>query len=222
VNQESEGTFLFSDFTVTRVPISCANRDFSFSVYRNNESNTRSILGDGSSAIYVNFDGSDYVGRGTNACQYSVTTLDTTSFKVTFQTPVETASSQLTLAVQSLQYVSESVTPLDGTESRYSQSGASICLSGSSSVVVDSSLAPQITALVPNSGRVGDVIIIYGSGFTQNNTEVKFWRAKVAPHLFVDSSTVQVEIVAGTMTGKVVIATPNGTAVSSQNFVILP
>lgn len=222
VNRANEGTFLFSDLTVTGVPSSCAGRDFSFSLYRDDESNPRAIMGDGSTAVYVNFDGTDYVGRGRNECQYSVTTVDSSSFKVAFLAPVETATSLFKVTMRSLQYISENLTPLDGTESNYSGSGSGICLSGTSNVIADPSQAPTISAVVPNSGRVGDVVTIQGSGFTPNNTEVKFWRGRTVSHLFVDSSTVQVTIPGGILTGKVTLSTPVGSAVSPMSFVLLP
>lgn len=80
---------------------------------------------------------------------------------------------------------------------------------------------PQINSFSPTSGSVGASVTINGVSLKQT-TEVRFDGVPVAKtNIAVKSDTeVVVEVPSGAKTGKIVIATPGGTAMSATNFTV--
>jgi hypothetical protein len=99
-------------------------------------------------------------------------------------------------------------------------SGPGIALSGQTAVTLDANAAPTITGLSTYTAVAGQTqLIISGAGFDHNNLAgitVKFWRNQSASGFTVNSgdSQITVTVPAGATTGKVIVTTPNGQAVS--------
>ena len=106
--------------------------------------------------------------------------------------------------------------------------GATIGLSGATSITRDPNAAPTISSLSTYTGQAGVTQIqINGGGF--NNLDpsantVKFWRNVIASGFTVNAggSVITVTIPAGATTGKVTVTTPNGIAVSEYSLVVTP
>jgi hypothetical protein len=102
--------------------------------------------------------------------------------------------------------------------------GPGIALSGATSVSLDPNQAPTISSISISSGRVGDTVTIAGSGFTASALQsVKFWRNIVAAIQGTPTNTQIVVLVpAGATTGKILVTTTNGSAITEGSFTILP
>lgn len=153
-------------------------------------------------------------------CAVSGDTLTTTSVGTCVVTAVkaqdknyETAT--VTIAVYFLEYVIEQPAPSVST-------GPGIALSGITSVTLDPYQAPTISGISISSGRVGDIVTITGAGFTASALQsVKFWRNVVASVQGTPSNTQIVVIVpAGAATGKILVTTVNGSAVTEGIFTV--
>jgi hypothetical protein len=103
-------------------------------------------------------------------------------------------------------------------------SGTGIALSGVTSVTLDPNQAPTITGISISSGRAGDTVTITGSGFTASALQsVKFWRNILASIQGTPTNTQIVVLVpAGATTGKILVTTANGSAITEGSFTILP
>jgi hypothetical protein len=107
-------------------------------------------------------------------------------------------------------------------------SGATIALSGATSITLDPNVAPLITSLSTYTATAGSTqLIINGAGFNQADIAsitVKFWRNVVASGFTINAgnSQITVTVPAGATTGKVTVTTPNGMAVSELPLTITP
>ena len=77
-------------------------------------------------------------------------------------------------------------------------------------------VAPAVTALTPESGPIGTVVRLTGTGFT-GGTAVTF-NGVPAAHTVVSDTQITTTVPAGTTTGPVRVTTPGGTATSAANF----
>lgn len=103
-------------------------------------------------------------------------------------------------------------------------SGPGIALSGVTSITLDPNQAPTISSLSVSSGRVGDTVIITGAGFTASTLQsVKFWRNILASVTGTTTNTqITVIVPAGASTGKILVTTANGLAITEGSFTVLP
>ena len=103
-------------------------------------------------------------------------------------------------------------------------SGPGMALSGATAVTLDPNQAPTISSLSVSSGRVGDTVIITGAGFTASTLQsVKFWRNILATVTgTTTNSQITVIVPAGATTGKILVTTANGLAISEGSFTVLP
>ncbi len=103
-------------------------------------------------------------------------------------------------------------------------SGPNIALNGETSLTLDPNQAPTISGISISSGRAGDTVTITGSGFTSSVLQsVKFWRNIVAAVQGTPTNTQIVVLVpAGATTGKILVTTANGSAMTEGSFTILP
>ena len=197
-----------------------------------------------STAYYVTTFGSSYTitvlgGSGTGAVTESFTAGSTaTGCSITSHVITTTTAGGCNLQIKkaySRNYFSESVTatiyflsfvtnqpaPTPGT-------GPTIALGGVTSITRDPNAAPTITSLSTYTAQAGVTqIVITGGGFDHlnpGNITVKFWRNKVASGFTVsaDDTQITVTVPTGTTTGKVLVSTPNGTAVSELALTINP
>ncbi len=107
-------------------------------------------------------------------------------------------------------------------------SGPNIALSGATSVTLDPNVAPTISSLSTYTAQAGVTsLVITGAGFDSSNLAgitVKFWRNVFASGFTVNAQNTQITVTvpAGATTGKVVVTTPNGQAVSEFALTITP
>jgi hypothetical protein len=83
--------------------------------------------------------------------------------------------------------------------------------------------APSITMIAPDTGSVGDMVVLTGSGFT-GASDVLFTGARVEPLEFSVDSDSQItvdSIPVGAQTGPITVITPGGVA-TSGTFTIVP
>ena len=155
-------------------------------------------------------------------CSISGDTLTTTSVGTCIVTAVkaqdknyETAT--VTISVYFLEFVIAQPSPPVST-------GPGIALSGATSVTLDPNQAPTISSISISSGRVGDTVTITGAGFTASALQsVKFWRNVLATVQGTPTNTQIVVLVpAGANTGKIVVITANGSAMTEGSFTVLP
>lgn len=127
----------------------------------------------------------------------------------------ETAT--VTIGVYFLEFIIQQPTPPATT-------GPGIALSGATSVTLDPNQAPTITGISVSSGRAGDTVTITGAGFTASALQsVKFWRNVLASIQGTPTNTQIVVLVpAGATTGKILVITANGSAVTESSFTVLP
>ena len=155
-------------------------------------------------------------------CSISGDTLTTTSVGTCIVTAVkaqdknyETAT--VTISVYFLEFViAQPSLPVS--------TGPGIALSGVTSVTLDPNQAPTISSISISSGRVGDIVTITGAGFTASALQsVKFWRNVLATVQGTPTNTQIVVLVpAGANTGKIVVITANGSAMTEGSFTVLP
>jgi hypothetical protein len=127
----------------------------------------------------------------------------------------ETAT--VTISVYFLQFVVQQPSPV-------TVPGPGIALSGATSVTLDPNQAPTISGISISSGRAGDTVTITGSGFTASALQsVKFWRNILAAVQGTPTNTQIVVLVpAGATTGKIIVITANGSAITEGSFTVLP
>jgi uncharacterized repeat protein (TIGR03803 family) len=80
---------------------------------------------------------------------------------------------------------------------------------------------PTITSFSPTSGKVGDQVVITGSGLT-GASQVTFGGVNANIFTVNTPSQVTATVPAGARTGKIAIRTAGGTAVSAGTFTVLP
>jgi hypothetical protein len=106
--------------------------------------------------------------------------------------------------------------------------GSAIALDGATSITRDVNVAPTITSLSTYTATAGSTqIVINGAGFNQADIAsitVKFWRNVLASGFTINAgnSQITVTVPAGATTGKVIVTTPNGMAVSELPLTINP
>jgi hypothetical protein len=157
-----------------------------------------------------------------SGCNVSGDTLTSTSVGTCLVTAVkaqdknyETAT--VTISVYFLEFVFQQPTPPVST-------GPGIALSGATSVTLDPFQAPTISGISVSSGRVGDTVTITGAGFTASALQsVKFWRNIIAAIQGTPTNTQIIVLVpSGATTGKILVTTVNGSAVTEGSFSVLP
>ncbi|HSI90543.1 MAG TPA: hypothetical protein VK927_05465, partial [Adhaeribacter sp.] len=79
--------------------------------------------------------------------------------------------------------------------------------------------APAITTWSPNSGPIGTPVTIFGSGFT-GATGVKFGGVAATSVNVVSSTEITATVAIGTLSGKIEVTTPSGTALSTSDFTV--
>ena len=102
-------------------------------------------------------------------------------------------------------------------------SGSTIAINGITSFETSTVTPPSITSFNLNSAAALTTIEINGSGFSQPGLVIKFNRNKIAgtPSSLTDSK-ITVTIPSGATTGRVVVITQNGEAVSPESLTITP
>jgi large repetitive protein len=78
---------------------------------------------------------------------------------------------------------------------------------------------PTITGFSPGSGRVGTLVTITGTGFT-NATRVLF-AGVAAVYKVVSPTQIQATVPSGTKSGKITVRTAGGSATSAVGFTLL-
>lgn len=107
-------------------------------------------------------------------------------------------------------------------------SGPNIALNGQTSVTLDPYQAPTITSLSHTSISLAsiDSLTITGAGFTTSPIKVKFWRNKEVTVTSTNGTTLVIPFsaiaAAGATTGRIIVTTPNGQAVSVETLTINP
>lgn len=153
-------------------------------------------------------------------CTVSGDTLTSTSTGTCLVTAVkaqdknfETAT--VTIGVHFLEFVIQQPAPPVSN-------GPGIALSGATSVTLDPNQAPTISGISVSSGRVGDTVTISGAGFTASALQmVKFWRNVQAAVQGTPTNTQIVVLVpSGATTGKIIVITANGSAITEGNFTV--
>jgi uncharacterized repeat protein (TIGR03803 family) len=81
-------------------------------------------------------------------------------------------------------------------------------------------ILPTILNLDPSSGPVGTTVVIAGGGFA-GTTMVKFGSTQATNFTVLSPALIQVVVPEGAKTGKVEVTTPNGTALSPENFKVI-
>jgi uncharacterized repeat protein (TIGR03803 family) len=80
-------------------------------------------------------------------------------------------------------------------------------------------ILPKITSLDPTSGSVGKRVTISGGGFS-GASKVSFGGVLAGSFTVLSPSTIQATVPTGAKTGRVAVATPNGTTTSKQIFTV--
>jgi hypothetical protein len=107
-------------------------------------------------------------------------------------------------------------------------SGPNIALNGATSVTLDPNQAPTITSLSATSISLssGGSLTITGAGFTTSPITVKFWRNKEVTVTSTNGTTLVIPFSAigasGATSGRIIVTTPNGQAVSVDTLTINP
>ena len=219
INRAGAGDYFISGFTVTNVPQSCANKDFQIKTYDSTTALALPLFPDRRTNVIVNYNGTDFVGKGSTSCNYTVTTISNSAFIVSIANAVETSTIFSKLTLESAEDFSENI---------ILNSDTSIALSSCTSLNLDPNQAPTITGLSLSTISLSsnDVLIITGVGFTNSPVTVKFWRNRAISVTSGDGTTLAIPVAAiaaaGATTGRVVVTTPNGQAVSPTTLTILP
>ena len=107
-------------------------------------------------------------------------------------------------------------------------SGSTIALGGATSLTKDPNSAPTISSLSTYTATAGSTQLIITGGFFDHlnpaGITVEFWRGVAAPSFSVSASDDQITVTVpiDARTGKVIVVTPNGTAVSARELTITP
>lgn len=178
-----------------------------------------------------------YGGSGTGAMSYSVSPGTASGCSIIGDTVTTTSEGSCLLTAtraQDQNYETKTATasiyflnwqllnspaPAPGT-------GSTIALSGATSVTLDPNVAPTISSLSTYTAQAGVTsLVITGGGFDSSNLAgitVKFWRNVIASGFTVNAQNTQITVTvpAGATTGKVIVTTPNGQAVSEYTLTI--
>src|SRR3990172_6301387 len=80
---------------------------------------------------------------------------------------------------------------------------------------------PTISGFSPNSGPVGTVVTVNGSGFN-GATAVRFGTTNASAYTVVSNTQITATVPAGAITAPISVVTPGGTATSSNSFTVVP
>ena len=179
-------------------------------------------------------------GAGGGAVSESVTAGSTatgcsiTNDVLTMTSTIQSYCNVLITKAQSRNYKSETLTAqiyfylLVINQPTGTGSGPTIALSGQTSVTLDPFQAPTITGLSATSISLsaGGSLTITGAGFTTSPITVKFWRNKEVTVTSTNGTTLVIPFSAigasGATTGRIIVTTPNGQAVSVDTLTINP
>jgi hypothetical protein len=95
------GTFYFSSFSLSNIPVSCQGKDFTIRAYGNTSGSAAVALFNSSSTDAIIYNNSGTYQLGTGVSGASVTTDSSSQFTFTFTTPVATANSIYKLTIES-------------------------------------------------------------------------------------------------------------------------
>jgi len=103
------------------------------------------------------------------------------------------------------------------------QVGSAIVTSSTSFTVTAQADGPVITGLFPPLGTAGQIVTVVGSGFESVAVEdrVRF-NTTSAPVTSSTTTNMSTNVPAGAGSGKVVVTTPRGMAVSPMDFIVVP
>ena len=176
-------------------------------------------------------------GSGTGAVTYSVTNGANTTCSISGSTLTATTATGnpgtcIVTATKAADgtYIAKSSSPTTITFTAYTVtvSNGTTCSSGTlgatdntncQPLTLSTSAAPKITSLSTTSGYVGTTITITGTSFT-GATKVQFGTKIATTYNVVSATSITATIPSGATTGRIVVATPSGTAFS-QVFTIL-
>ena len=179
-------------------------------------------------------------GAGGGAVSESVTAGSTatgcsiTNDVLTMTSTIQSYCNVLITKAQSRNYKSETLTAqiyfylLVINQPTGTGSGPTIALSGQTSVTLDPFQAPTISGLSATtiSLSAGGSLTITGAGFTTSPITVKFWRNKEVTVTSTNGTTLVIPFSAigasGATTGRIIVTTPNGQAVSVDTLTINP
>ncbi|HKV76695.1 MAG TPA: choice-of-anchor tandem repeat GloVer-containing protein [Candidatus Sulfotelmatobacter sp.] len=82
-------------------------------------------------------------------------------------------------------------------------------------------VTPQITGISPTTGKVGDSVVITGSGLIQT-TAIKLGKGNVTSYAVNSDKQLTLTVPATATTGKITVTTPGGSAGSSAVFTVTP
>jgi hypothetical protein len=99
-NASGAGSYKFSSFTVSNIPSSCNGVDFSLSAYDSATGSSALPLFNSAASTAVIYNNSGTYESNVSA-GLTITTLSSTSFRATFDSPVTTANAVLRLTIQS-------------------------------------------------------------------------------------------------------------------------
>jgi hypothetical protein len=99
-NSSNGGSFALSGFTVSNIPSGCSGFDFTITVYDNSSNTPLSIYGGTSNSVLVWDNLSNYV-IPTSQTGLTITNNSTSSFTISFATPVASAGSTYKFGIQS-------------------------------------------------------------------------------------------------------------------------
>jgi hypothetical protein len=184
INTTGAGSFYFGSIKVTNIPSSCNGTKFQFNAYTASGASPLALYNTSSVDAVVGNNAGTFEAMGDTA-GISVTTLSSTSFSVTFSTPVTLASDVSRLTIQS-SLASFEYAPTRGIQFP-PMSGLSLSagLSRSSSNTIEgwirSSDWSQTRALMPYVGNTCEGLLLtslsatrWVAGVTCNNMQVEF------------------------------------------------
>lgn len=82
-------------------------------------------------------------------------------------------------------------------------------------------VTPKVTSFSPSSGKVGDSVVITGTGLIQAST-ITVGGVKVMAYTVNSDKQLTVRVPTGAKTGKIAVATPGGKATSTTVFTVNP
>jgi uncharacterized repeat protein (TIGR03803 family) len=82
-------------------------------------------------------------------------------------------------------------------------------------------VTPKLTSFSPTSGKVGDSIVLTGTGLIQSSS-VTVGGVKVNAYTVNSDSKVTISVPTGAKTGKIAVTTPGGSLSSSATFTVTP
>jgi IPT/TIG domain len=80
---------------------------------------------------------------------------------------------------------------------------------------------PTLTGFTPTSGKVGDTVVINGTGLIQT-TNITVGNQRVAVYTVNSDSKLTTKVPVGATTGKIVITTPGNKITISGTFTVTP